>query len=152
MNRISMQWERRFLELAEHVSKWSKDPSTKVGAVIIDADKRVVGLGYNGFPRGVNDTAARYAERAEKYPRVVHAEMNAILNATGSVKECGMFTYPLNTCDRCAAMVIQAGIRTVYATPNQDPRWADQWNIAKEMYEEAGVRVYVIWDERGDDD
>lgn len=142
MNRLDPKWERRFLQLAVHIATWSKDPSTQVGAVIVNEEKRVVGMGYNGFPKGVKDTDERYEDRKEKYPRVVHAEMNAILNATGSVKGCSLFTFPLNTCERCAAMVIQAGITAVYATPSVSQRWAEGWALAEEMYNEAGVKVF----------
>lgn len=145
-----MKWERRFFELARHVSTWSKDPSTQVGAVIVSDDKRVVGMGYNGFARGVKDTKLRYADREQKYPRVVHAEPNAILNATGSVKGCSLFAWPLNTCAACAALIIQAGIVTVYArsvdytknTPQN--KWLAEWELAREMYHEADIQVLFM--------
>ena len=152
MDRLSLKWERRFLALAQHIAQWSKDPSTQVGAVIVDADKRVVGMGYNGFPRGVYDTQFRYEDREEKYPRVIHAEMNAILNATHSVKDCALFSWPLNTCARCAGMIIQAGICTVYAQATElktnNPRWIPEWHIAQEMYKEAGITIHYVY---GDD-
>jgi dCMP deaminase len=144
--RFNRKWEMRFIDLAKHVATWSKDPSTQVGCVIVDDDKRVVGVGYNGFPRGVMDFDSRYADRTEKYPRVVHAEPNAILNATGSVKGCTLFAWPLNTCATCAALIIQAGIKTVYARPiraieRPQEKWLEEWDIARGMYSEAGIQV-----------
>ena len=79
------KWDLRFLKLAHHVGQWSKDPSTKVGAVIVDAQRRVLGIGYNGFPRGVDDSPGRYHDRPTKLDMVVHAETNAIMNAVSSV-------------------------------------------------------------------
>lgn len=147
--RFSDTWEKRFLDLTRHVATWSKDPSTQVGCVIVDDDKRVVGMGYNGFPRGVFDSPKRYEDRNEKYPRVVHAEPNAILNATGSVKGCTLFAWPLNTCTTCAGFIIQSGIKTVYArfTHNIErpqEKWLDEWLLAKQMYAEAGLQVIMV--------
>ena len=69
MNILEEKWRRRFMALCEHIAEWSLDPSTKEGAVIVNYKKRVVGLGYNGFPEGVVDSKERYEDRAEKYPR-----------------------------------------------------------------------------------
>ena len=101
------KWNQRFLNLAKHVSSWSKDPSTKVGAVIADPEtKIVVGMGYNGFPRFVDDTEERYNDRPTKYKFVVHAELNAILNSNKSVRGCEIYIYPTlmkpNCCPECA--------------------------------------------------
>jgi dCMP deaminase len=147
--RFSRKWEERFLDLTKHVSRWSKDPSTQVGCVIVNDDKRVVGMGYNGFPKGVVDLDSRYEDREQKYPRVVHAEPNAILNATGSVKGCTLFAWPLNTCTTCAALIIQAGIKTVYARnvnsiERPQEKWLKEWAIAREMYQEAKLQVITV--------
>lgn len=138
-------WDARFLSLAAHVAMWSKDPSTKVGAVVVDDLRRVVGTGYNGFPRGVLDMEDRYADREKKYPRVVHAEVNAILNAVASVRGCTLYVTPLPTCERCAGVIIQSGIRRV-VVPNLIvmDRWSASWEIALEMYQEAGVMVSMV--------
>ncbi len=145
--RHGFKWERRFIELCKHIATWSKDPSTQVGCVIVDDDKRIVGMGYNGFARGVRDFDERYNDRAQKYPRVVHAEPNAILNATGSVKGCTLFAWPLNTCATCAALIIQAGIKTVYYRRDTDASrevWKQEWELARQMYQEAGVQVLLL--------
>lgn len=133
------KWDLRFLALAAHVALWSKDPSTQVGAVIVNAKRQVLGLGYNGFPRGVKDTPERYADRAQKYPRVVHAEINARENATSSVEGATLYCtfFP---CPRCAASLIQAGIKHVVSMQNpSDDRYKEEKEIAQNMFWEAGV-------------
>jgi dCMP deaminase len=129
------------MDLAEHISWWSKDPSTKVGAVIVDANRRIIGVGYNGFPRGVKDTSSRYHDKAEKYPRVVHAEVNAILNSRGSVNGASIYIHPLFTCCECAKIIIQSGIVRVVAYAPDEERHDNHYDIARQMYDEAGVEV-----------
>lgn len=143
----SHKWERRFLELAEHISTWSRDPSTKVGAVIVDAERRVLGMGYNGLPRGVLDTVERLTNRELKYPMTIHAEVNAIHNARGDVRGSTIYVHPLPTCARCAGQIIQAGItRVVCRPPVSDGTrpWSDEFNLSLQMYEEAGVSVSLL--------
>ncbi len=135
------KWIERFLALAEHVAQWSKDPSTKTGAVIVRPDKTIAGIGYNGFPRGLSDAPALYADREIKYGRVIHCEINAIYNSRGSVEGCTAFlTCP--PCERCAAHLIQYGIAAVYCrepTPEQYIRW--QISRSEDMLREAGVML-----------
>lgn len=137
-------WDSRFLHLAKQVSYWSKDPSSQVGAVIVDTQRRVRGLGYNGFPRGVDDSPERYADRNEKYPRVVHAEANAILNSQGSLNDCTIYcTHPC--CANCAGLVIQSGIKNaVFFTPQQAfyERLKESLSFAESMFREAGVQIW----------
>jgi dCMP deaminase len=121
------------------VAGWSKDPSTKVGAVIVDPRRVVRGMGYNGFPRGVCDTPERYADRPTKYKLVVHAEANAILNATGDVRGCVLYCT-WHPCSACAALIAQAGIAEVRC-PAPDPRWAEDGAFARMILDEAGVDV-----------
>ena len=79
---MSEKWDKRYLELARHISEWSKDPSTKIGAIAIGDHGQVLSQGYNGFPRGINDDTFRLTVREVKYKYIVHAEMNAIYNAS----------------------------------------------------------------------
>jgi dCMP deaminase len=139
------KWDRRYLELAKHISGWSKDPSSKVAAVIVDELGRVV-PGYNGFPRALSDSEALYANRTAKLQRVIHAEMNAIMNAQGSVRGMTMYVSTFAPCARCAAHVIQAGIaRLVYEVPDEVPeRWREDMEAALAMLAEAGVQVVGI--------
>ena len=131
------KWSSRFLALAEHVAEWSQDPRTKVGAVIVDEQKRVVSMGYNGFPRGVNDSDERYNDRSTKHLFVCHAERNALDNAPHSVQGCTMYV-PLIPCNECAKSIIQNGISKVvsYKTNRED---TFNWDITRIMFEEAGV-------------
>jgi len=138
------KWDARFITLAEHIASWSRDPSTKVGAVIVDEDKRVVSLGYNGFPKGVQDTPDRYANREVKYRMVCHAERNAILFARRDLTGCILYTtfFP---CAACAGMIIQAGIdEVVTIARSADERWAADIETAHVMLAEANVAIRVL--------
>ncbi len=139
---MKTNWDSRFLKLAEHVSTWSKDPSTQVGAVITD-QKRVVSVGFNGFPSGIADNE-RLQDRAEKYPRVVHGEVNAILFAQRSLRWHTLYTYPFVPCSTCAGQVIQAGISRVVAPQYCPDRWKDSFTISLDMFREAGVSVVLF--------
>ena len=141
---MSEKWDRRFLALAEHVAQWSKDPSTKTGAVIIDSNNRVVSIGYNGFPRGVDDSLERLENRETKYKIIVHCERNALLFARGPVEGCRLYTWPFMCCTPCAAMVIQAGIIEVIAPISDNPRWIEDFNLSRILFSEAGVRVKLF--------
>ena len=134
------KWSDRFLALAEHVAEWSYDPSTKVGAVIVDAKNRVVSIGYNGFPRGVKDLAERYNDREQKLLFICHAERNALDNAQHSVEGCTMY-IPLLPCNECAKSIIQSGIiKVVTYKPTREDRF--NWDITRQMFREAGVNLY----------
>lgn len=137
---ILKKWNMRFLEMAKMVGSWSKDPSTKVGAVIVDDDRRVISLGYNGFPKGVADNN-RLEDRNEKYKMIVHAERNALLFASTSVHDCTIFTYPFIPCPVCAGMIIQSGIRRIVSLQTDNPRWQEDFEISRKMLEEAEVAL-----------
>jgi len=142
-----MKWDKRFLALAEHVSSWSKDPSTQVGCAIVDDDKKVVALGYNGFPAGIADSVERLDDRETKYKYVVHSEPNAIANANGSVKGCTAYTFPFAPCHECMKVLITHGIKRIVHPPLSDElatRWADQVKFAREMAEEAGIEIVEL--------
>lgn len=137
------KWSTRFMELAEHVATWSKDPSTQVGCVIVDKQNRVVSLGFNGFPRGVKDIASRYTDKETKYLFVAHAERNALDNAPLSVEGCTLYS-PLFPCNECAKSIIQKGIKKVISYVPDEDRPHLRWDITKKMFQEAGVQVYLI--------
>jgi dCMP deaminase len=141
------KWDKRFMELAGFIAQWSKDPSTKVGAAIVDPhNKRVVSTGFNGFPFGVQDTADRLEDRSIKYEMVVHAETNALMFAGNQADGCTLYVTPLPPCARCAVLIIQAGIkRIVSPTPNTSKEpWKTQFKISSQMFEEAGVTVDIL--------
>ena len=139
------KWDTRFLELAQLVSTWSKDPSTKVGAVIATPDNVVVSVGYNGFPRGVSDDG-RLVDREIKYMNTIHAEMNALMFANRSVEGCTLYTQPFQPCSRCASCIIQSGIKKVVTQvlSKQHQRWYNDFRNARSMFEEAGVELLEI--------
>ena len=136
-------WAGRYIGLAQHIAEWSKDPATKVGAVIVDTFQRVVSMGFNGFPRMTHDNPELYAQRDVKLLRMLHAEQNALLFAHRPVQGCTIYTtHP--PCARCASMLIQAGICQVVHPPNTlSSKWRDELVAAAEMYREAGIQVKV---------
>jgi dCMP deaminase len=141
------KWDLRFLELARHVSSWSKDPSTKCGAIISDRRHRIVGEGYNGFPQGVNDLPERYADRALKYDLTIHAEENAILFATKAIEGCTIYVHPMCPCVKCAAKLIQVGIRRVVTkklSPDLIERWGESVKLSKIIFREVGIELVEI--------
>ena len=121
------KWQHRFIELAEHVASWSKDPSTRVAAVLVTADGKIVSVGYNGLPAGFDDS--KITDREYKIPRVIHAELNCIANRNMSINEdCYLFvTHPM--CVECAKIVAaHSFIKGVAWKFN--PEFATKWNTA----------------------
>jgi dCMP deaminase len=141
------KWDLRFLELTKLVSTWSKDPSTQTGAVIVDKNRHVVSVGYNGFPHRLNDTNERLNDRPTKYSMIVHCEMNAVLNSQRSVEGCTLYTWPFLSCDRCAVHMIQAGIDRVVAPVLPErlyDRWLESVTKTKSYFTEAGIEIVEV--------
>lgn len=139
-------WDKRFLNLAQEVSTWSKDPSTQVGSVLIRSNRTVASLGYNGFPRGINDDVIRLTDREKKYPLTVHAEMNAILNCNEKCEGYILYSYPYMPCESCCLHIIQAGIKYVISYETEDDkklRWQTSFDRARNLFTEAGVKVLL---------
>lgn len=137
---MSDKWDKRYLELAKLVSTWSKDPSTQTGAVIVRPDNTILSVGFNGFPKSMKDTTELYANREEKYSRIVHCEMNALIHARTSVEGCMLYTWPFASCDRCAVHMIQSGIkRFVFPTlpDSLKERWEKSVQRTKDYLNEA---------------
>jgi dCMP deaminase len=141
-------WDARFLHLADHIARWSKDPSTQVGCVVVGPDREIRSTGFNGFPRGIEDTAERLHDREQKYPLVCHAEENAIMHAARigvALKSCIAYvTWP--PCTRCARSLIQAGVDEVIYPAGIDipDRWFEDFELSSTMFREAGVRVRTV--------
>jgi len=134
-------WDFRFLQLAEVTASWSKDPSTKVGSVIVDAKRRVVGLGYNGFPRGVKDDEERYNNRETKLLYVCHAERNALDNAPGSVEGATLYAT-MFPCNECCKSIIQKGItRLVTFVPSEAKYMLYKYSNSYTMLHESGIEI-----------
>lgn len=138
------KWDAWFMGLAKYISTASKDPSTKVGAVIVDRERRIVSTGYNGFARGVIDSPERLNDRETKYKLIVHGERNAIIFARQDLRDCVLYTYPFMPCAPCAGMVIQAGITEVVAPRNDNPRWQADFALTQDMFREAGVALRLL--------
>ena len=138
-------WGKRFLQLAKHISEWSKDPSTQVGCVVVGPDRELRSTGFNGLPRGIEDNEQRLNNREIKYPLICHAEENAIMHAARigmSLKDCTAYvTWP--PCTRCARSLIQAGISTiVYPKDIEIPdRWMEDFNLSLNMLKEANINL-----------
>lgn len=142
-----MSWTGRALAVAELVSEWSKDPSTKVGCVIMRPDHTIASVGYNGFPRGVEDKRDRLIHRPTKYAMTVHAEPNAIVNARERLDGYSLYVFPFPPCSNCASVIIQAGIIRVIApqpTTEQVDRWGDSFAYASQMFHEAEVELVLV--------
>ena len=136
-------WDLRFLSLAKHISTWSKDPSTKVGSVLVDENKRVVSMGYNGFPAQIRDDADDYLNRDLKLKKVVHAEANVIVFAQRDLSESTLYVWPFMPCSNCAGLIIQSGIKRVVSVENDNPKWQDSFKLTREMFAEASVTLYM---------
>lgn len=135
------KWDDRFLNLAQFVSNWSKDPSTKVGAVITDSHNRIVSIGYNGFPKNIADYPELLDDRETKYNMIVHGEMNAILFANRSLEQCTLYTYPFIPCPRCASMIIQSGITKVVSYKNSIDRWEKDFKLSRWLFQQASTEL-----------
>ena len=136
------KWDKRFLGIAYEISTWSKDPSRKIGAIAV-RDRKILATGYNGFPKGIEDTEERYNDRETKYQYVVHAEMNCIYNAAEngiSLRDSTLYIYGLPVCGDCALGIIQAGVSRVVAVSEGTPdRWVEAIGKTNEIFKEAGV-------------
>jgi len=152
---MSVKWDRRFMEVAAQVATWSKDPSSKVGAVVVGANKAILTTGYNGPPRGVNDDIPERWERPLKYKIVAHAEANAIYNAARkgvALEGATIYVSTLPPCTTCAQAIIQCGIRRVVVqTVDVPDRWKDDLAEATEMLAEAGVQMGVLTEDCRDE-
>ena len=143
-----MEWHEYFLNLSKAVALKSKDESSKIGAVVVGPDQEIRSTGYNGFPRGFNDSDPAKQERPLKYKYFEHAERNAIYNAArfgASLLGCTLYCeWP--PCTDCARAIIQSGITTVINSKSIidcPERWRDDMNLAHEMLLDCGVKSIV---------
>lgn len=137
------KWHRRFFKLAEHIADWSKDPSTQVGACVVNDSKQVLSLGFNGFPRGVDDSVGRLMNRETKYKFVSHAERNALDNAFVDISGATLYST-LFPCNECAKGIIQKGIKTVVTTQPDLNRTYNNLDESLQMFSEAGVEIIFV--------
>ncbi len=140
---MANNWDKKYMAMAEHVASWSKDPSTQIGAVAVNDKGQVLSTGYNGFPRGIKDTTRRLSDRPTKYKYIVHAEMNAIFNATYngvSLDGSTMYVAGLPCCSNCALGIIQVGVKHVVMQGDRNSeRWKESTDFSVELFDESGV-------------
>ena len=141
-----ISWDEYFMGVAILSSKRSKDPSTQVGACIVNQEKKIVGIGYNGFPHGIDDDVFPWGKEGSyvdtKYPYVVHAEPNAILNSTSSLHNCSIYVT-LFPCCECAKLIIQSGIKEIVYISDKNAK--EESTIAsKRLFEAAGVKLRLF--------
>lgn len=141
-----ISWDTYFMGIAQLSSKRSKDPKTQVGACIVSPDNKIVGIGYNGFPKGISDDIFPWKDQGDfletKYPYVVHAEANAILNASQNLEDCKLFVT-LFPCNECTKLIIQSGIKELIYVSNKD-EGKDFQIASRKMLEKAQVKLRQI--------
>ena len=147
---LGHEWDMYYLGLARYAARKSKDPSTKCGCVLARPDKRPISIGFNGFPQRLYDSESLLNDREEKYKRIIHAEMNALIFAKSDLSGAICYTWPFAPCDRCAVMLIQAGIEAavfpwllngpeVYAYTTNPGFWAKSQEAVTELFLSARV-------------
>jgi dCMP deaminase len=147
------------MDLVNHVSLWSKDSSTKVGAVIVDDEKRIISMGYNGFPTGAEDEVEERNQRPLKYKWAEHGERNCIYNAARIGVQTKGTTMYVNyfPCTDCARAIIQGGIKNLYFEKIisierggnlKDPQWGEDFKVSLEMLLECGVNISCVKGDR----
>jgi len=137
------KWSQRYFDLAKHVSQWSKDPSTKVGAVIVGESKKEISIGYNGFPPGVEDLEHRLHHKGLKYHFTQHAERNVLDNTLFKTKGATLIATKF-PCSECAKSIISRGIAKVIAPAPEGEKWELDAEYSEIMFHEAGVEVLIV--------
>ena len=135
------KWDRWFLGMAEYVSTASKDPSTKVGAIIVDSNRRVISMGYNGLPQKIKDTPKLLENRELKLRTIIHGEINALLFANSKVNGCTLYTFPFMPCGQCCSIFIQADIKRIVSLFNKNERWEKDFDITTLLCYEAKIEL-----------
>lgn len=155
---MSERWDKHFIDMCVAHAMMSKDPSTKVGSVIVGPDKEVRSIGFNGFPRGIKDTPERLDDRDTKLKLIVHGEMNAILAAARvgiPIKGCTLYLAATDNfgevwggppCVRCTVEIIQAGIKQIVSPQirNGFTKWREDLELAQSLLSEAGIKYRNI--------
>ena len=139
-------WDLRYLDLALMIASWSKDPSTKVGCIIVDRERRPMSWGYNGFPKGIPDHEEFLNNREQKYKCVIHAEQNAILfSRTSDLMGCTVYITHC-PCSQCAASLIQLKVSRVvtFVQPDFELRWAESLTVTKDLLDSAKIQ-YIAY-------
>lgn len=152
INTSEYEWDIRFLNIAKEVSTWSKDPTTKVGAILVNPETQVIlSTGCNGFPRKFPDDIEMLNNRELKRRITIHAEINAILNAAKlgtKIDNATLYVYGLPVCDHCAPNVIQAGIKRIVMEksnlPITDSIWDKAWEFSSWLFNQMQIQTQFI--------
>lgn len=131
----SLKWHRRYIEVAQLVATWSKDPRKQVGCVLTDEQNRVVATGYNGPPRGLDSFKA-----SDRLAVTIHAELNAILTADREFVTC--YTWPVFPCHACMAALAQASCQQIVSVQEPSPKW--RWDISTQICDTLGIEILMI--------
>lgn len=141
------KWDKRFVNMAKLIATWSKDPSSKIGAIAVDDNHRILGTGYNGFNRFDDDLLSDYYIRDIKYSKIIHAEKNLILNCLNSgvsLEGATVYVYGLPVCKTCANEIAQVGLKRLVAVwdHNIETRWEKEWtNFSEPALKSANITV-----------
>jgi dCMP deaminase len=139
-------WDRKFLELTANIASFSKDPSTQVGSIIVNSQRRIISTGYNGLPRNIPDSIEILNDRKLKYPVIVHAEDNAFCYAKEynlDVSGCTIFTWPFMPCIPCGDLIIKNGIKRVVAPVSDNPRWTTHFEELKVTLKKYNIELFL---------
>lgn len=140
------KWDYRFLRLAREVASYSKDPSSKIGCVLVSPDRKKVVIGYNGFPGKMEDKPEWLNNREEKYSRIIHGEINAKNNAGCDIHGWTQYTWPFCSCDRCMVQMSGAGI-TRFVSPKISPDAQSRWGSVIEKSRRYAVDMGLEFEE-----
>lgn len=144
------EWDLRFLRLAREISLWSKDPSTQVGAALIEGKNRILSTGYNGFPVPIPDHPEDLEDRRIKYTKMIHAEENALLFRAARIDlllPLTLYTWPIPPCSHCAILGLQCGVtRFISVIPDEERlrRWGHNLELAQTIIREAGMEIELL--------
>ena len=140
------KWDGRFTAMAHLVASWSKDPGRRVGAVVVAPDMRAMSIGYNGFPRGLDDSPVRLGDNHARLILSVHAESNAMSQATFPLVGAALYVtyFP---CHECVKVMVQRGVARLvtYDFPRDiESKWMISWEWAEAIADEAGIALVLL--------
>jgi dCMP deaminase len=137
---LGEKWDRRFLRLCSEIASWSKDPTTKVGCVVVTTERHILSTGYNGFPkRAIDDDDERLGNRKVKRMLTAHAEANAIACRSSSIAGCTLYcSHP--PCVECCKLIVQSGITRVVFSGELHPDWKESVEVGLALLLECGIQ------------
>ena len=138
------KWDIRFLNLAKQIAQWSKDPSTKCGAVLVRPDKSIASTGYNGFPPSVADKAEWLQDREIKYKVIRHAEENAFSFCRDSdLSGYTLYVWPFMPCSNCMSEIVINKIARVVSVVSEGTRWEKSFDISRQIAVQSNIELHL---------